>query len=179
MNIRLIWWTVIATLASKRLCGFKTKFTNLQCDEFDKPFATFKTCRLKALSRHQVSLNVHVQLHQVPVNNVTINAQLLRKGYDNGYKPFMYNNTADFCQFLKSSSRYMFWKIIFFKIVRPISNINHSCPFDHDIIVKDLILDSSMLELMPFPTNEYMVRLKVAAYNHYKAEVRVYLSIYD
>ncbi|XP_059220380.1 uncharacterized protein LOC106095155 [Stomoxys calcitrans] len=132
MNIRLIWWTVIATLASKRLCGFKTKFTNLQCDEFDKPFATFKTCRLKALSRHQVSLNVHVQLHQVPVNNVTINAQLLRKGYDNGYKPFMYNNTADFCQFLKSSSRYMFWKIIFFKIVRPISNINHSCPFDQN-----------------------------------------------
>ncbi|XP_061386035.1 uncharacterized protein LOC133320958 [Musca vetustissima] len=49
----------------------------------------------------------------------------------------------------------------------------------HDIIVKNLILDSKMFRMIPFPANEYSVRIKVVAYNHYKAEIRVYVQIIE
>ncbi|XP_013117855.1 uncharacterized protein LOC106095156 [Stomoxys calcitrans] len=170
-------WLFVVLVVVQANWAIKIKFTNLQCDEYDKPFANFEKCRLKAIDRHRVALNVTVALHQIPVNNVSLNVQLLKKG--NGYRPFMYNNTMDFCQFLKTPSRYMFWKIVFLRMVRPASNINHTCPFDHNIIVQNLILDSSMLDLIPFPADDYMMRFKVGAYNHYKAEVRAFIQIYN
>lgn len=48
------------------------KLTKLQCEEYDKPVASFRTCRLKALDRRRVALHIHVELHQVPVNNVSV-----------------------------------------------------------------------------------------------------------
>ncbi|XP_061395702.1 uncharacterized protein LOC133331320 [Musca vetustissima] len=158
--------------------ALKVKFTKLECFELDKPFATIPKCYLKALSRYQSALNIHVALHQIPVNNVSFNAALYQKG-NNGYRPFMYNNTVDFCSFYKNPNRFIFWKIIFFNMIAPASNINHTCPFDHDIIVKNLILDSSMFRMIPFPANEYSVRVKVAAYNHYKADIRAYVQLID
>ncbi|XP_073838103.1 uncharacterized protein [Musca autumnalis] len=158
--------------------SLQVKLTKLECLEFDKPFATFKNCSLKALSRYKTALNIRVALHQVPVTNVTVNGQFFRKG-SNGYRLFMYNNTVDFCAFLRNGNRFMFWKIIFSKLIQPFSNINHTCPFDHDIIVENLILDGEMFKLIPFQTDEYMINFRVAAYNHYKAEVRSYLTIIE
>ncbi|XP_075168143.1 uncharacterized protein LOC142240322 [Haematobia irritans] len=152
------------------------KFTNIKCQELDKPFASFKHCYLKALDRHKVSMNMYLELHDVPINNITVHAQFFHKG--NGYRPFIYNNTMDFCEFLKKPSRYMFWKI-FFNLLKPYSNLNHTCPINEDIIIKDMILSGDMLMPIPFPPNDYMVQLRVAAYNIYRIEVRAYASIYN
>ncbi|XP_037827550.1 uncharacterized protein LOC119615613 [Lucilia sericata] len=152
------------------------KFTKFYCFEFDKPFADIPKCYLKVLARDKVGLNLHVRLHQVPVPNVSVNAAFLIKGSTQNYRPFLYNTTLDFCKFLKNPNRYPFWKIVYF-IIKPSSNINHTCPYSHDIIVQRLILDSSMFKFIPFPSGDYLVILKVAAYNDYKAEVRAYFSI--
>ncbi|XP_075153572.1 uncharacterized protein LOC142227113 [Haematobia irritans] len=175
MKIKTILAVFVFISLADMAFSINVKFTNLQCEEFDKPFATFAQCRLKAINRYKVALNLHVVLHQVPVNNISLNAQLLQKG--NGYRPFMYNDTMDFCKFLKNPSRFMFWKIVWTNAIRPFSNINHTCPYDHDIIVDNVVLKSEMFQLIPFPPNEYMVRLKVGAYNHYKAEVRIFFQI--
>ncbi|XP_073836294.1 uncharacterized protein [Musca autumnalis] len=158
--------------------ALNAKFTRLECFEFDKPFATVTKCRLKALSRFSSALFLHVALHQTPVTNVSFNAALLRKG-SNGYRPFMYNNTVDFCRFYKNPNKFIFWKILFFKMIGPASNINHTCPFEHDIIVENLVLDGEMFKLIPFPSDEYMIKVKVAAYNNYKAEIRAYVQILE
>uniref|UniRef100_A0A1I8NL96 Uncharacterized protein n=1 Tax=Musca domestica TaxID=7370 RepID=A0A1I8NL96_MUSDO len=174
MKFYLLW--VIALIVFHKAQSRKVKFTKLECFELDKPFATIKKCQLKALSRYRSALFVHVALHQVPVNNVSVNARFFRKG-SNGYRLFMYNNTLDFCAFLKNPNRFMFWKIVFTNLILPFSNINHTCPFDHDIIVEKLILDSEMFKMIPFPADEYMAKVKVAAYNHFKAEIKAYLQI--
>ncbi|XP_019893110.1 uncharacterized protein LOC109612994 [Musca domestica] len=156
--------------------ALKAKLTRVECLEFDKAFATIPKCYLKALSRYRSAFSLHVALHQVPVTNVSFNAAFFRKG-NNGYRLFMYNNTVDFCSFYKNPNRFIFWKIVFFNIIAPSSNINHTCPFDHDIIVEKLILDSEMFKMIPFPADEYMAKVKVAAYNHFKAEIKAYLQI--
>lgn len=48
------------------------KFTNLKCIEYDKSFATIPICKLKLVKRGVVALNIRVNLHQVPVNNVSV-----------------------------------------------------------------------------------------------------------
>ncbi|XP_058978967.1 uncharacterized protein LOC101900992 isoform X2 [Musca domestica] len=167
---------VLAFIIFGSAFALRAKITRVECKEFDKAFASITKCYLKALSRYKSAFSLYVALHQVPVDNVTFNAALFRKG-NNGYCPFMYNHTVDFCRFYKNPNRFMFWKIVFFNIVAPASNINHTCPYDHDIILEKLVLDSEMFKLIPFPADEYMVRVKIAAYNHYKAEIRAYIQI--
>ncbi|XP_013110300.2 uncharacterized protein LOC106089079 [Stomoxys calcitrans] len=120
-------------------------------------------------------MHLHVQLHEVPINNITLNVQFFQKG--NGYRPFLYNNTMDLCEFFKHPKRFMFWKILY-DCFRPYSNVNHTCPYDHDIIIENLILNTEMMTLIPFPENDYMIQLQFAAYDVYRAKVKVYLRIF-
>ncbi|XP_069968059.1 uncharacterized protein [Bactrocera oleae] len=152
------------------------KFTNLKCVAYDKLFADFRQCRLKVLSRNAVAVSLHVQLFQVPVNNVTVNLDVYKKA--NGYRPFMFNITADFCQFLKNKKRIPFGKLLM-DTVEIYSNINHTCPFDHDIIAKDMVLKSEQMQLLPVPMGDYMLRISVAAYKDYKATIKVYIQVMD
>lgn len=47
----------------------------------------------------------------------------------NGYKPFLYNVTFDFCKYMANAKRKSFEKI-FMDLIINNSNINHSCPYD-------------------------------------------------
>ncbi|XP_065361943.1 uncharacterized protein LOC135955521 [Calliphora vicina] len=171
MNLKL--YIFIFALNLKTFILASIKFTNIKCDEFDSKFATFKECRLRVPKRDTVSLNLHVKLFELPVNNVTINLALLKKA--NGYKPFLYNTTTDFCHFMKNQKRHLFLKF-FFDLLLKSSNINHTCPFNHDVIVRNLVLEEYMFKIMPLPSGEYMLRLKVAAYKDWKADVKAYFN---
>uniref|UniRef100_A0A1I8PVG5 Uncharacterized protein n=1 Tax=Stomoxys calcitrans TaxID=35570 RepID=A0A1I8PVG5_STOCA len=147
----------------------KVKFTNIQCEELDKSFVSFKNCSLKARARDTISFHLHAAMLKLPLTDIKINAQLFVKG--NGYRPFMYNNSLDFCQFIKKPNRYMFWKIIY-GLVKPFSNVNHTCPYNHDIIIDNMILKIEMFDLIPFPTNDYMMQFQFAFHDAYKIKVR-------
>ncbi|XP_075167906.1 uncharacterized protein LOC142240072 [Haematobia irritans] len=168
LNKNLILFAIFATFVISDI-----RFTNLKCVEFHPDFATFSICRLNMVQRGVVALNIHVKLLQVPVNNVSINLSLWKKV--NGYRPFLYNMTVDFCKFQRNRSRSPFLKI-FFDLLLKDSNINHTCPFDHDIIVKKLVLNEDMFKLLPLPNGEYMFQLKVGAYNDWKADVKAYIQ---
>ncbi|XP_054085098.1 uncharacterized protein LOC105214601 [Zeugodacus cucurbitae] len=142
----------------------------------NSPPKDFRQCSLKALSRNTVSLSLHVQLFQVPVNNVTVNLDVYRKA--NGYRPFMFNITVDFCSFLKNKKRVPFGKLLM-DTIEIYSNINHTCPFDHDIIVKDMVLKTEQMQLLPVPTGDYLLKISVAAYNDYKATVKAYIQVVE
>ncbi|XP_073821318.1 uncharacterized protein [Musca autumnalis] len=66
---------------------------------------------------------------------------------------------------------------LFLDVIMKESNLNHSCPYDHDIIVDNLILDEHKFSFFPLPRGDYMFQLKVAAYNDWKALVRAYVNI--
>ncbi|KNC34642.1 hypothetical protein FF38_13457, partial [Lucilia cuprina] len=149
------------------------KFTNIKCLEYDKPFASIQICKLKLVARAVVAMNLHVKLHQVPVNNVSIHVELLKKF--SGYRPFLYNGTADFCQLMKNGKRFPFLNI-FMHMLTNSSNINHTCPYDHDIIVKNLIIKDQMFQKFPLPQGDYFLNIKVGAYNDWKACIKVYFQ---
>ncbi|XP_028896145.2 uncharacterized protein LOC114804022 [Zeugodacus cucurbitae] len=151
-----------------------TKFTNIDCKAFDKPFADFKSCRLRVPKRGEIALSVHVRLFQIPVNNVSINLSFFKKA--SGYRPFLYNVSADFCAFMANKKRFPFINIVLDALLKD-SNINHTCPYNHDIIVNNLVLRDEMFGRIPVPAGEYMFKLMVGAYNEWKADIKVYFSI--
>ncbi|XP_037944249.1 uncharacterized protein LOC119677052 [Teleopsis dalmanni] len=152
------------------------KLTNIKCVEFDRPFASFNDCRLKIIQRGIVALNLHVVLHQVPVNNVSVNVNLFKKA--SGYRPFLYNITADFCEFMANRKRFPVLNIVLNSFTKS-SNINHTCPYNHDIIVKNFVVKDSHLKYAPLPTGDYLIKIIVGAYNDWKADVKVYLQVIE
>ncbi|XP_018783251.1 PREDICTED: uncharacterized protein LOC108965356 [Bactrocera latifrons] len=168
------WFGLITLMISSRLVYTFTKFTNIDCKAFDKSFADFNSCRLHVPKRGEIALSLHVQLLQIPVNNVSVNLSFFKKA--SGYRPFLYNVTVDFCDFMANKKRYPILNICHGVILKD-SNINHTCPYNHDIIVKNLVLRDDMFGRMPVPEGDYMFKLMVGAYNEWKADVKTYLSI--
>ncbi|KAI8115694.1 hypothetical protein CVS40_12195 [Lucilia cuprina] len=147
------------------------RLTNLKCLEFDKPFATIPICRLKMVKRNIAAMDLHAKIHKGPVDNVTVNVELLKKA--NGFRPFLYNVTANFCQLMRNNKKYPFIEV-FIKILSKYSNINHTCPYDNDIVIKDLVLKDEMFNILPLPQGEYLLNIKIAVDNDWKALVKVY-----
>lgn len=56
-----------------------------------------------------------------------MNLSLWRKY--SGFRPFMFNSTMDFCNFMAKKNAKMSFESIFFDALRQGSNVNHSCPY--------------------------------------------------
>ncbi|XP_050329460.1 uncharacterized protein LOC126758986 [Bactrocera neohumeralis] len=115
-------------------------------------------------------MDIHVRAYQLPVNNISINLSLWHR--TNSFQPFLYNQTYDYCKFMKNPTRMPFVKI-FFDAIKKSSNINHTCPYNHDLIVKGFVMNDSMFRLLPLPGGTYMFKLRVATLNAWRAEVGV------
>ncbi|XP_054732956.1 uncharacterized protein LOC129240908 [Anastrepha obliqua] len=173
-STKYCWVSLIYFLALFRLANSYVKLTNIQCTALDKPFADFQKCRLSVPKRGVVALSVHVKLFQILLKNVSINLSMFKKA--NGYRPFLYNVSADFCAFMANRSRYPFLKMVVAAITKD-SNINHTCPYNNDIIVENLVLRDGMFGLFPVPEGDYMFKLMVGVYNEWKAHVKTFFSI--
>ncbi|XP_073821315.1 uncharacterized protein [Musca autumnalis] len=147
-----------------------------------KPYlinTTYDFCKfMQNRNRYKIAkLFLDAMLKESNVNHTCpyeVNLALFKKV--NGYKPFLYNTTIDFCMFMTNRNKFKFAKI-FQDILMEESNLNHTCPFDHNLIVDNLILDERKFAFLPLPRGDYMFMLKVAAYNDWKALVKVYISI--
>ncbi|XP_053954892.1 uncharacterized protein LOC128861039 [Anastrepha ludens] len=150
------------------------KFTNLKCTTLDKPFVDFRYCKLKALARNNVSLSLRADLFQVPLTNVTVHMEFFKKY--SGFRPFFLNITTNFCDFLRHKKRIKMLDFLF-ELLESYSNIIHSCPFAHDLIVDQMILSPKHFHLLPLPAGEYLLKIFVAAYNDWKAIVSLYVLV--
>ncbi|XP_070135472.1 uncharacterized protein [Drosophila bipectinata] len=151
------------------------KVTNIKCNCYDKSFCEFPQCELKVLGRGKIGIFVYAKIKQLPLNEVLLNLSLFRKL--NGYRPFMYNVTVDFCSYMKNRKRYP-WINIVHSIILNYSNINHSCPYNHDLIIADMVLNDAMLEKTPFPTGSYMFQL-IAGNPSWKGIAQVMVDIVE
>ncbi|XP_054732562.1 uncharacterized protein LOC129240659 [Anastrepha obliqua] len=173
-STKYCWVSLISFLALFRLANSYVKLTNIQCTALDKPFADFQKCRLSVPKRGVVALSIHVKLFQIPANNVSINLSMFKRA--SGYRPFLYNISANFCAFMANRSRYPFLKLFLAAILKE-SNINHTCPYNNDIILENLVPFDGMFGLFPVPEGEYMFKLMVGAYNEWKADIKAFFSI--
>ncbi|KAH8296350.1 hypothetical protein KR054_004922 [Drosophila jambulina] len=151
------------------------KVTNIKCKCYDKSFCNFDQCELKLLGRGKVGIFIYVKVHQLPITNVLLNLSLHRKF--SGYRPFLYNVTVNFCDFFQHKTRFPWFKIVY-ESISTFSNLNHTCPYNHDLIVSKMVLNDGMLEKTPFPTGSYMFQL-IAGNPDWKGITQVMVDIVE
>ncbi|EDW04107.1 uncharacterized protein LOC6561981 [Drosophila grimshawi] len=156
------------------LSARQSRFVNVECKMLDPSYATYKKCNLKILGRGVVALNVHAVLQKGPFNNAKVNVCLFRKF--NGYRPFMFNTTVDYCKLMADRRK----QLSFPKIVRDslanCSNLNHTCPYEHDIIVDNMVFDETFFKYLPLPTGDYKIQIMAATDNEWKTIINIYIQ---
>ncbi|XP_020811060.1 uncharacterized protein LOC110186287 [Drosophila serrata] len=143
----------------------KVEFTNIKCNSLDTDFANFEYCFLKSVNRHYKYLSLKVNIE-------------LQKRYS-VYRTFLYNVTVDACRFLKNPQSNPIG-IYLYGFFRDYSNMNHTCPFNHDLIVDKLPVNFTnrhVTEVLPFPTGDYLFRSNWIAYDINRARVDVYFTL--
>nr|XP_036670350.1 uncharacterized protein LOC108007476 [Drosophila suzukii] len=175
MRVLLYTLTILGSLT--RIQAHVT-FTNLKCGTKDRKFATFEKCYIKAVNRTHKYIDIHVNLLKVPVNNITIMAKFMR--HDHGYKPFFIDITFDACRFLRNQQQPILKS--FYEIYKNSSNINHTCPYNHDIIVDHFWtgnIETALMKYIPIINGDYAVFTEWSAYNIVRAFINIYIRISD
>ncbi|XP_033167509.1 uncharacterized protein LOC117145817 [Drosophila mauritiana] len=171
-GIRLWSYVVINLLLSDSNALFK--FKNVKCTCYEKSFCELKRCELKVLGRGIVGLNLHAQVNKLPIKSTTCVLTLFRRF--SGYRPFLFNVTVDVCHFLKHRKRYPFADLVYDGI-KSFSNLNHTCPFNHDIIVHQMVLNDDMISKAPVPNGFYKLRFIVKTDGIWRGEVEVHAEV--
>uniref|UniRef100_A0A1I8MX68 Uncharacterized protein n=1 Tax=Musca domestica TaxID=7370 RepID=A0A1I8MX68_MUSDO len=141
-------------LGSKQL---SLRVVSTECETTDDSLVKFDRCSVDKNAKNQMAWNVDLQLLQV-VRTVEIEAKLLRK-VNKKFQPFLYEDTVDLCDFLKrQQKRHIFWGRVY-KMALKYSNLNHSCPFDHSIVIRDFLFDDDVFKALPFPRGHYLIDL--------------------
>ncbi|XP_017080412.1 uncharacterized protein LOC108114140 [Drosophila eugracilis] len=152
-------------------------FTNLKCGTKDKKYLDFKKCNIKAVNRTHKYIDVHLNLYQKPINNVTVHAKLMRHDI-HGYKPFFVDVTFDGCKFLKNQRQPIVR--MFYNIYKNSSNINHTCPYDHDIILDHMWtgnIETDFVKYVPMINGDYAIFSEWSTYNVVRFFLNVYIRI--
>ncbi|EDW17449.2 uncharacterized protein Dmoj_GI12638 [Drosophila mojavensis] len=152
----MLKWFVLCSAVTFLMCTAHVAFTNLKCNFIDKSYGDFQYCYIKAVNRTHKYINIYAKMVPQALNNISVNIQLLRKS--NGYKPFFMPKTFDACKFLRKPSNPLL--IAYYNTIKDHSNINHTCPYDHDIIVDKLYTgnqDLAFTRYLPIPHGDYAI----------------------
>ncbi|XP_044251929.1 uncharacterized protein [Drosophila takahashii] len=137
----------------------------------------FEYCRLKSVNRTYKYFSLKANLYQIPVTKVTVNPALYKRF--SGYRPFLYNITIDACKFLANPRTNPVIGYLH-DFISGRSNINHSCPYDHDIVLDRITTDFTnhrLTKILPFPEGDYMVKVRWMAYDMTRAVFQLYFSL--
>ncbi|XP_022229548.2 uncharacterized protein LOC111078914 [Drosophila obscura] len=77
----------------------------------------------------------------------------------NGYKPFLYNITVNACKLFVNPKFNPVAKF-FYESVVTFTNMNHSCPYNHDIIFDRVtveFINDRFTKILPFPEGDYLI----------------------
>ncbi|KAH8359075.1 hypothetical protein KR093_004202, partial [Drosophila rubida] len=167
---------ILLLISANIIVAAPPRFTNIKCEVLDPSYCSYTQCDLKITGRGIVALNVEARLLKGPFNNAKVNLSLWRKF--NGFRPFMFNGTFDFCKFLLKPNKLSFQKIIMDSFV-PNSNLNHTCPYEKEIVVRDLVFKEEFFRFMPLPSGEYQLQLMAATDNDWKTRVSVNILLQE
>ncbi|KAH8380224.1 hypothetical protein KR009_009569, partial [Drosophila setifemur] len=149
------------------------KLQNVICKSLDTSYAEFTRCEMKVVRRGVAAFFMHCKVYKLPVTNADVSVSLLKKS--NGYRPFLFNQTLDYCYYMRNPQAY---PLIYsmHKAFMPYSNINHSCPYEHDLIMSNLIYKEDDLKDLPLPTGDYMIRIGVRTQKILRGFFKIFIS---
>ncbi|XP_043660348.1 uncharacterized protein LOC122624730 isoform X1 [Drosophila teissieri] len=153
------------------------EFTNVQCENMDKDFALVEYCYLKSVNRSYKYVSIKVNLLKPPITKVKVRLALYKRL--NGYKPFLYDLTVDACRFLKYPKSNPV-ALFFYNCFKEYSNMNHTCPFDHDIVLDKMSyhsINNKFTKVLAFPEGNYMFEMDWIAYDINRVITKLYFSL--
>ncbi|KAH8262216.1 hypothetical protein KR038_012137, partial [Drosophila bunnanda] len=162
----------IITLLPKTHSAFE--YTNIKCTSLNDSYCSFDYCLLKSVNRTYKYGSIKAVIHDGPIYKVKVNFALYKRL--NGFKPFLYNVTIDGCKFLKHKSSSPVAAFIY-NLFGPFSNMNHTCPYDNDLIVEKAPIshiNEQLTKVLPFPPGEYGFFSIWYAYGIKRATVNVF-----
>ncbi|XP_033246307.1 uncharacterized protein LOC117187703 [Drosophila miranda] len=171
----LVYLLVISHFVVEIAC--RVEFTNIKCNSEDQELSDFEYCYLKSVNRSYKYLSLKVNLLQVPVTKFSTKFGLYKRF--SGYKPFLYNFTVNGCNFLKRPKSFPVVSY-FYEIFKDYSNMNHSCPYDHDLLVDKLTIErinNRFSKTLTFPEGDYMFEFHFLAYGINRAVVKLYFTL--
>ncbi|XP_022221547.2 uncharacterized protein LOC111073519 [Drosophila obscura] len=154
----------------------RLEFKNIKCTNLDRKFSEFEECYLKAQNRTYKYMSIKVILHQKPVTQFKVNFELYKRS--NGLQPISYNTTLDGCKEFSSARNPV--TTFFLGLFQTYSNINHSCPYNHDLILHKLPTNFVLQQFstfLPFPPGDYVLSSNWIAYGINRANVRVHATL--
>ncbi|EDV54847.1 uncharacterized protein LOC6549399 [Drosophila erecta] len=153
----------------------RIEFTNIKCSSMDEEFSNIEYCFLKAANRSYKYLSLKIRLLKIPVHQFTVNLALRKRS--NGLMPFNQNITFDGCKMVADAGNRMI--SFLFSLFKPYSNINHSCPYDHDLLVDRLpthFVHHQFTGYIPFPEGDYVFNSNWIVNGSNRVSVRVHFS---
>ncbi|XP_023179640.2 uncharacterized protein LOC111605384 [Drosophila hydei] len=163
---------MLLVLALVKCKKSRSRFTNLKCNSSDPEFARFDKCKLNVIGRGIVAVDILIVMLKVPIDNVFINWSIWRRY--NSFQPFLYNASCDFCQLLARPHRIAFESLVL-AAIQTRSNVNHTCPYNHNVIVDNLVFNDAFLKTLPLPQGEYKIQLRFATNKVWKLTVEVFI----
>ncbi|XP_016964798.1 uncharacterized protein LOC108034424 [Drosophila biarmipes] len=167
---------VMLLMSLAMICMGHVTFTNLNCSSYDLDFLSFPTCHIKAVNRTHKYINIYVKIYKLPIVHSWVNVKFKR--FDNGYKPFFFDLSYDGCKFLRKQDNIL--ARTFYRTFQGSSNINHTCPYNHDIIVDKLFtgnLEKEFGRFIPIPNGAYALYTEWSTHNVPRASVKIYIKI--
>ncbi|KPU77898.1 uncharacterized protein Dana_GF26488 [Drosophila ananassae] len=136
-------------------------------------YINFTRCEMKLIGRGMSSFFMIGQLYQIPVENVDISVAVYKKS--NGYRPFLFNQTFDYCYYMRNPKAYLLVYTLH-KVFISSSNVNHTCPYDHDIIIDNFVYIKSDLMELPIPNGDYMFKIEIITYKIWRGHISIYIT---
>ncbi|XP_017958366.2 uncharacterized protein LOC108652685 [Drosophila navojoa] len=145
------------------------EFNNVNCFTYDKKFLEYEYCYLKAVNRTYKYFSVKAVLHKLPIRNGKVVKRDTRYIFEH------FNGSINACKFLRDRKN-PFASLIY-STFAPYSNMNHTCPFNHDIILDKLpvqYVNSVVKNLIP--GGRYMLNLTFYNDDIARTDVIVYFT---
>ncbi|KAL7738701.1 hypothetical protein ACLKA6_006984 [Drosophila palustris] len=150
------------------------EFTKVKIKIMEDGYAIVEKSHLQAVNRSLKLFDLRIKLLQLPVINVKVSWVLLKRS--NGYLPYSQNFTVDVCQFFKSGKNLI--TLYIFSFFKDYTNFNHSCPYNHDIILEKFpTYSTKAMTLLPLPGGDYAVDSNWYTDGKLRAEARIYFTL--
>ncbi|XP_059224704.1 uncharacterized protein LOC106092684 [Stomoxys calcitrans] len=122
-------------------------------------FGYFEYCNVSRNAQNDPSASFYIKILQLPVTSFSVHIEV--HYLSNVRQPIVpLNSTWDYCQFLANRKRFRSFERVY-NLLGYYTNVNHSCPYNHDIIGKDMSIDT---QKVPFPLLPGVYALKTLYY---------------
>uniref|UniRef100_A0A0A1WQZ0 Uncharacterized protein Mb1767 n=1 Tax=Zeugodacus cucurbitae TaxID=28588 RepID=A0A0A1WQZ0_ZEUCU len=170
---KILAYVCIITIWAIPNCDLaNVKLTYLRCKSIDKKLIGIPICITKPISRNITETSLHVTLAR-PVSDVAVRISFMKKSTD--YSLYFGEKTYDACKFIGKRKLYPIADYLF-GIIEDYTNLNHSCPYEGDVIVNRFRISTEKLTWLPMPEGEYAIYTYWTIAGKPSAEFNIFFS---